>query len=136
MVDLQEAEEVIITDTPVRKEIAVPDSEGESSSSEASEGEVSSDGEVSGEELQIEAVAEEEQIDYPCTVCDDEVGDEEDAINCDKCKGWCHYTCCNVQRQKYEQMKEKNLRWKCPPCKSKRVYTSRIFSRRKPPDKK
>ena len=96
------------------------------------EEELSEEEEVQEEEQAEEQEEEQPVDDYPCTVCEEEVGDE-DALSCDACGGWCHLTCCNMTRKQYDKNvgSSKVFKWKCSTCKQQ---VSRYFVRKKPPD--
>ena len=60
---------------------------------------------------------------YKCSVCDREVGDEDDALQCDSCKDWCHRECGNIPIEDYELLlidqqdsDDEEVEWVCPVC--------------------
>ena len=43
-------------------------------------------------------------IDYPCGICNNEVDDNDQALQCDSCNFWCHINCCGVSDDYYVPM--------------------------------
>ena len=46
---------------------------------------------------------------FPCGLCSDEVGDNDDSVQCDLCNKWNHTRCFNIDAEEYEK-----LPWYCP----------------------
>ena len=52
----------------------------------------------------------------PCPICEDEVDEEERAIQCHQCKFWFHIGCCGISTKRYDQLMAENeeIPWFCP----------------------
>ena len=53
---------------------------------------------------------------FPCGLCSDEVGDNDDSVQCDLCNKWNHTRCLNIDAEQYEKLKKDPLPWYCPNC--------------------
>ena len=53
---------------------------------------------------------------FPCGLCSDEVGDNDDSVQCDLCNKWNHTTCLNIDTEQYKKLKNDPLPWYCPNC--------------------
>ena len=49
-------------------------------------------------------------------MCSDEVGDNDDSVQCDLCNKWNHTRCLNIDAEQYEKLKKDPLPWYCPNC--------------------
>ena len=61
---------------------------------------------------------------YPCSVCEREVLDDDLSLTCDSCGKWCHLQCGGLSDRAYRQIaraekKEEveDYKWDCPACK-------------------
>ena len=67
------------------------------------------------EDLSAPAGEEALSQSYPCVVCTREVGDEDHAVQCDQCEGWCHKDCGDLSDEEYANMDEQeDFHWVCP----------------------
>ena len=55
---------------------------------------------------------------YPCSVCRDEVVNEDSSIQCDLCDQWNHIDCIGISIRKYEKLKSDSSPSYCPICLS------------------
>ena len=46
---------------------------------------------------------------FPCGFCTDEVGDNDDSVQCDLRNKWNHTRCLNIIAEKYEKLKKDPL---------------------------
>ena len=54
-------------------------------------------------------------VKFPCTICKREVGDEDQALQCDSCSDWCHRQCCGMSPEAYRHyVNEDDFEWSCP----------------------
>ena len=53
-----------------------------------------------------------------CASCGNEVGDDQDSIECHNCGGWCHKECTGLNQKKFELLCENDasIRWACKTC--------------------
>lgn len=53
---------------------------------------------------------------YPCGICKIEVSDDDKALQCDRCKKWCHIKCAKVDEQIYNNLliTGQKFKWNCP----------------------
>ena len=51
---------------------------------------------------------------FSCGLCSDEVGDNDNSVQCDLCNKWNHTRL--MQNNKYEKLKKDPLPWYCPNC--------------------
>ena len=90
------------------------------------------------EVLSQEASESEDDKEYLCTVCKEDMSWEVDSLECDNCSEWCHLECqTEVSKESYEKMVEDDVvtEWNCPPCKIKlQRFNTRCFFSRRPPD--
>ena len=43
---------------------------------------------------------------FPCGLCSDEVGDNDDSVQCDLCNKWNHTRCLNIDAEQYKNLKK------------------------------
>ena len=56
-------------------------------------------------------------LDYPCSMCGHEVGDDDWALECDKCNLWSHINCTGVSEEEYRYFQNlSSFVWYCPTC--------------------
>ena len=48
--------------------------------------------------------------------CSDEVGDNDDSVQCDRCNKWNHTRYLNIDAEQYEKLKKDPWPWYCPNC--------------------
>ena len=54
---------------------------------------------------------------YPCSICREEVTDDDAAISCDQCNLWTHAMCANISDAEYDHLlTHDSFEWKCPIC--------------------
>ena len=53
---------------------------------------------------------------FPCESCSDEVGDNDDSVQCDLCNKWNHTRYLNIIAEQYEKLKKDPPPWYCPNC--------------------
>ena len=53
---------------------------------------------------------------FPCGLCSDEVGDNDDLVQCDLCNKGNHTRYLNISAEQYEKLKKDPLPWYCPNC--------------------
>lgn len=53
---------------------------------------------------------------FPCSVCQEEVTADHNALLCDNCSQWCHTGCCGVSDHQYAEMSNQSqeFQWACP----------------------
>ena len=51
---------------------------------------------------------------YPCSVCNNEVKKNQEALKCTECKKWSHRTCANISKEEYRKLQSKKFVWICP----------------------
>ena len=57
----------------------------------------------------------DDEEEYPCTVCQQEVLDEDQALLCDQCSSWCHRECCHMSEEEYHEcIEDSGFTWLCP----------------------
>ena len=52
----------------------------------------------------------------PGGLCSDEVGDNDDSVQCGLYKKWNHTRCLDIAAEQYEKLKKDPLPWYCPNC--------------------
>ena len=64
----------------------------------------------------------------PCGLCSDEVGDNDDSVQCDLYKKWNHTRCLDIAAEQYEKLKKDPLPWYCPNC-AKEIPSSTLSNK-------
>ena len=56
--------------------------------------------------------------DFPCGICDEEVKDEDEGIQCESgCEKWYHRQCAGMSKLAYDLLtREDNAEWACDTC--------------------
>ena len=55
-------------------------------------------------------------LNFPCVLCSDEVGDNDDSVQCDLFDKWNHTRRLNIDAEQYKKLKKDPLPWYCPNC--------------------
>ena len=53
---------------------------------------------------------------FSCGLCSDEVGDNDNSVQCDLCKKLNHTGCLHIGAEKCKKLKNNPLPWYCPNC--------------------
>ena len=53
---------------------------------------------------------------FQCGLCSDEVGDNDDSVQCDLFDKWNHTRRLNIDAEQYEKIKKDPMSWYCPNC--------------------
>ena len=64
----------------------------------------------------------------PCSLCNKNVLDNQDAIQCDTCDKWCHIKCENISKEVYNSMNDPNKDWHCMFCQVKASHSRFPFT--------
>ena len=66
---------------------------------------------------------------YPCSICREEVTDDDAAISCDQCNLWTHAMCANISDAEYDHLlTHDSFEWKCPICDLSTLTDESILS--------
>ncbi len=67
---------------------------------------------------------------YPCSICREEVTDDDAAIICDQSNLWTHSVCSNISDAEYEHLLTQDyFEWKCPICDLSTLADESMLSR-------
>ena len=59
------------------------------------------------------------RLEYPCGVCENEVTEEQKAVQCDgQCQSWYHCMCVDISDLEYNVLASSDGNWECTNCKS------------------
>ena len=61
---------------------------------------------------------------FPCGLYSDEVGDNDNSVQCDLCNKCHHTTCFNISTEQYKKLKNNPLPWYCPNCAMEIPFSS------------
>ena len=55
---------------------------------------------------------------FPCSICNQAIGDNDNSIYCDKCNSWVHIKCNNLNFIDYQYVNGNDDPWFCLICNS------------------